>query len=111
MAQTKITKFPPWLTKRDNGVEKRYIRIGVYNILKVQKKYQRELIMALDIFEHPEMVFTSYTGNYKDRGCLNTSFRRFLKGTEFEFMTLHCLRHSNATLLLNSGVGAFTHKI
>ena len=57
MAQTKITKFPPWLTKRDNGVEKRYIRIGVYNILKVQKKYQRELIMALDIFEHPEMVF------------------------------------------------------
>ncbi|MDO4513957.1 MAG: tyrosine-type recombinase/integrase, partial [Lachnospiraceae bacterium] len=29
---------------------------------------------------------------------------RYLKGTDFEFMTLHCLRHTNATLLLNSGV-------
>lgn len=29
---------------------------------------------------------------------------RFLKGTEFEFLTLHQLRHCNATLLLNSGV-------
>ena len=50
------------------------------------------------------MVFTSASGNYKDRSCLNTGFKRFLKGTEFEFLTLHCLQHTNATLLLNSGV-------
>ena len=35
---------------------------------------------------------------------LNTSLRRFLKGSNLEFLTLHCLRHSNATLLLNAGV-------
>ena len=50
------------------------------------------------------MVFTSETGNYKDRSTLNTSFRRKLKGTEFEFMTLHKLRHSTATFLLNTGI-------
>ena len=55
-------------------------------------------------FAHPEMVFTSDLGNYKDRSALNTSFRRFLKGTEFDFLTLHSLRHCNATLLLNAGV-------
>ncbi|MGN0280505.1 MAG: tyrosine-type recombinase/integrase [Lachnospiraceae bacterium] len=76
----------------------------VHDLLKLQRKYPLELSMALPVFNHPEMVFTSSQGNYKDRSCLNTSFRKFLRGTEFEFMTLHCLRHSNATLLLNSGV-------
>lgn len=76
----------------------------VYDLLKLQKKYILELQLAIKEFAHPEMVFTSANGNYKDRSCLNTSFRRHLKGTDFEFMTLHCLRHSNATLLLNSGV-------
>ena len=55
-------------------------------------------------FQTPEMVFTSANGNYRDRSALRTSFKRFLKGTEFEFLTLHQLRHCNATLLLNSGV-------
>lgn len=82
-----------------------YITNDLLNILKEHKKKQHELAFALGgQFEHPEMVFTSELGNYKDRSGLNTSFKRFLKGTGFEFMTLHCLRHSNATLLLNSGV-------
>lgn len=50
------------------------------------------------------MAFTSANGSYRDRSALRTSFKRFLKGTEFEFLTLHQLRHCNATLLLNSGV-------
>ena len=74
-------------------------------ILKEHRAKQREIIFALGKdYAHPEMVFTSELGNYKDRSCLNTSFKRHLKKTKFTFMTLHCLRHSNATLLLNSGV-------
>lgn len=57
-----------------------------------------------DTISHPEIVFTSDTGNYKDRSSLNTSFRRRIKGTTFDFLTLHSLRHCNTTLLLNSGV-------
>lgn len=95
-----------FLTTPKTKGSKRIITMNstVYDLLKIQRKYQMELRMMLETFEHSEMVFTSSLGNYKDRSCLNTSFRRFLKGTDFEFMTLHCLRHSNATLLLNSGV-------
>ena len=83
-----------------------YMSDSLVELLKEHKRKQHELIFAIGKkdFAHPEMVFTSALGNYKDRSCLNTSLKRFLKGTEFEFMTLHCLRHSNATLLLNSGV-------
>ena len=82
-----------------------YITDDLLEILKEHRRKQHELAFALNgQFAHPEMVFTSELGNYKDRSCLNTSFKRFLKGTGFEFMTIHCLRHSNATLLLNSGV-------
>ena len=73
-------------------------------LLKEQRKHQLELQLAVKDFPHPEMVFTSANGNYKDRSSLNTSLRRFLKGSNLKFLTLHCLRHSNATLLLNAGV-------
>ena len=76
----------------------------VADLFREQRKYQLNLQMSLKDFPHPEMVFTSANGNYKDRSCLNTSLRRFVNGTKLDFLTLHCLRHSNATLLLNSGV-------
>ena len=69
-----------------------------------QRQYQEQLIETIDGFAHPELVFTSASGNFRDRSSLNTSFKRFLRGTGFEFLTLHQLRHCNATLLLNSGV-------
>ena len=50
------------------------------------------------------MVFVSARGNYRDRNSVYQSLKRFTRGTEFEDMTLHQLRHCNATLLLNSGV-------
>ena len=73
-------------------------------LLLEHRKHQFELMQAVQPFEHGEMVFTSERGNYKDRSCLNTGFKRFLKGTEFEGLTLHCLRHCNATLLIAAGV-------
>ena len=96
-----------FLTTPKTKNSKRTIAISqsVADLLQEHRRHQWELQIILGSdFSHPEMVFTSDRGNYKDRSCLNTSFRRFLKGTEFEFLTLHCLRHCNATLLLNSGV-------
>lgn len=82
-----------------------YINDSLLEILTEYERHQKMLnhMLGKDC-KHPEMVFTSELGNYKDRSCLNTSFRKVLKGTEFEFMTLHCLRHSNATFLLNKGL-------
>lgn len=75
-------------------------------ILLEQKAYIEKLKTILgDDFAHPEMVFVSALGNYRDRNSVYHSLKRFTKGTEFEDMTLHQLRHCNATMLLNSGIG------
>lgn len=77
----------------------------VADILREQKAYTEELKTALgDNYAHPETVFPSANGNYRDRSSVLTSLKRFTKGTEFEHMTLHKLRHCNATMLLNMGV-------
>lgn len=74
-------------------------------ILKEQHKYVEQLKQALGTsFAHPEMVFPSAKGNYRDRSSVLTSLKRMTKGTEFSHMTLHKLRHCNATMLLNMGV-------
>ena len=68
-----------------------------------------ELAGALgDSFAHPEMVFSSANGNYRDRSALRTSFKRFLKGTEYEFLTLHQLRHLHASLLIGAEIDPTT---
>lgn len=75
------------------------------SIFREQKAYIARMSAALGKnFAHPEMVFTSALGNYRDRNSVYHSLKRFTKGTEFENLTLHQLRHCNATLLLNSGV-------
>lgn len=94
------------LTTPKTKGSKRIIHMSatVCNLLKEHRIHQFELQCCLESFAHPEMVFTSGLGNYKDRSSLNTALRRHLINTEFDFMTLHKLRHSNATLLLNAGV-------
>lgn len=77
----------------------------VEKYLMEQREYVEKLKTALgDKYAHPEMVFPSGQGNYRDRNSVLHSLKRMTKGTEFEDMTLHKLRHCNATLLLNSGV-------
>lgn len=77
----------------------------VEKLLKEQKVYTDSLKDVLgDNYAHPEMIFPSGQGNYRDRSSVYHSLKRMTAGTEFEDMTLHKLRHCNATLLLNSGV-------
>lgn len=77
----------------------------VEKLLKEQKAYTDSLKGVLgDNYAHPEMIFPSGQGNYRDRSSVYHSLKRMTTGTEFEDMTLHKLRHCNATLLLNSGV-------
>ena len=74
-------------------------------ILKEQREYVNQMKTALGSeYTHSEMVFPSAKGNYRDRSSVLTSLKRMTKGTEFEHMTLHKLRHCNATMLLNAGI-------
>ena len=77
----------------------------VEKYLREQQTYVDQLKGSLgNKYAHPEMVFPSGLGNYRDRGSVYHSLKSMTKGSEFEDMTLHKLRHCNATLLLNSGV-------
>ena len=86
----------------------RTIAISDYlkNVLLEHKEKQQEKIAKIGsaYYKYPELVFTSETGNYKDRHQLLKTFKRFIKDTDFCNITLHGLRHANATLLLYNGV-------
>lgn len=74
-------------------------------ILHEQFEYVNQLKKALGKnYAHTEMVFPSAKGDYRNRNSVLTSLKRFMRGTEFEQMTLHILRHCYATMLLNAGV-------
>ena len=93
-------------TKTKSSVRTIAISPTVKAILLDQKKRHMELVHVLgDHIQHPEMVFVSPTsGGYVSRNALSSRFQRLVAGTAIDFMTLHMLRHSNASLLLNSGV-------
>ena len=55
-------------------------------------------------FPHPEMVFTTPKGNFIDHNYTARKFKQFVAGTSFSAITLHSLRHANATLMLAAGV-------
>ncbi|MBO5247509.1 MAG: tyrosine-type recombinase/integrase [Eubacterium sp.] len=134
MARTKKTPFPPWFTTRADGIEKRYIRLGVtltsseafrdlsnsavriYLNMMMEAggnkdftfpchKYINYMSKQTFFTARTELVNHGFiTIKQNNRSCLNTQLKRFLKGTKFEYLTLHKLRHTNATLLLNNGV-------
>lgn len=95
-----------FLTTPKSKTSQRYIAMGttVRELLLEHKTHQQELIQAMPNFPHPEMVFTSNRGNYKSYSNLYEQFKHFLNGSGLEFLTLHSLRHCNATLLINNGV-------
>ncbi len=96
-----------WLQPPKTATSNRYIALSdiLADIFKKQKEYNEEKLSKLGkLYARPEMVFTTESGNFVDRSGLNTQFRRFVKGTDFDFITLHSLRHCNATLLINSGI-------
>lgn len=96
-----------WLQPPKTKTSNRYIALSdtLAKLFLEQKQYNDEKIAKLgNDYKYAEMVFTTDSGNYVDRSGLNTQFRRFVKNTPFDFITLHSLRHCNATLLINSGI-------
>jgi integrase len=81
----------------------------VMEILMRHKEEQEKLkAIAGDAWIHPEMVFTNHTGDFFNKGYLNTQFRKFIAKHREELglsenLTVHGLRHTNASLLLYAG--------
>ena len=86
---------------------KRYIALGKELKQLLLNHQYRQSVVSQEIgkgFNPNNLVFTSRTGNFKDRRQLLREFKAFIKGTSFDDLTLHKLRHANATMLLAEGV-------
>lgn len=77
----------------------------VYNLLQQVKAEQDKMKQALkDMWQDLNLVFTQDTGGYIQRANINNRLNSLKKGTNYEYITVHSLRHANATLLLMNGV-------
>lgn len=78
---------------------------AVMKMIRFHQQEQQNIKDQLgDLWKQTTLVFTSQMGNFYDRSFLNKQFKEFLKANELPPITLHDLRHCNATLLINSGV-------
>lgn len=96
-----------WLQPPKTKTSNRYLALSdtLAEIFIKQKQHNDDKISKLGSdYQYPELVFATLSGNYVDRSGLNTQFRRFVKKTDFDFISLHSLRHCNATLLINNGI-------
>lgn len=96
-----------WLQPPKTAKSNRFIALSdtLSELFLKQKQCIDEKIKIFgNEYIHPEMIFTTYNGNYIDRSNLNTQFKKAVKNTDFNFATLHSLRHCNATLLINNGI-------
>ena len=96
-----------WLDEPKTQKSRRVIAMSAELAELLKNHYTRQQIIKNSVkydFNPLDMVFTSQTGDFKDRSGLLREFKRFIKDTDFSFATLHMLRHANATLLLNNGV-------
>jgi integrase len=77
-------------------------------LLKHREEQDKEKAIVGAAWAHPEMVFTTCLGQWYDRNRLNDQFQRYIQdhrealGLDHK-MTVHGLRHTNASLLLYAG--------
>jgi integrase len=89
------------------ATSRRSIRIpaGVCDLFKEQKTLQAARRLKLgDQWQNSGYIFTAWNGAALNPTTLTSSFDRFRKKHDLTGITLHGLRHTNATLLIANGV-------
>lgn len=95
--------------KTDNSLRTIKVNEFVIAMLKEHKEKQEEAKKFVGkAWKQPDMMFISSTGNNYDRSLLNSQFTRFLKKNKMPHLTLHGLRHTYASILMDNGVGIKT---
>lgn len=91
--------------KTENSYRTLGMNNAIYHLLKLTKKEQNVRKRELkNQYEDHNLVFSQVTGNYIYRTEINNRLNTIKKETDYEYITVHFLRHANATLLLNNGV-------
>lgn len=90
-----------------NDTSYRTLKLGEYSmsLLKRHKEEQDKLKeIVCDAWKHPDLIFTNEIGEYLDYGGINNKLKKLLVENDLPCITVHALRHSNASLLINNGV-------
>lgn len=94
-----------------NQSSRRVLKIsnGLITILKVYRGHQRERRLQLgDQWQECGRIFTAWNGQPIHPDTITTWFSVFVKKNHLPNITLHSLRHTNATLLIAAGVNVKT---
>lgn len=93
---------------KTSGSERRIV-LPEY-IIDLLKEHRRKQTLGRfksgGICEAPEAVFTNKSGNYLISANLNSKLHRLCRDNELPDIHLHSLRHTHASLLINSNVTA-----
>lgn len=96
-----ITKEP----KNKSSIRTNKYPSVLFKLLKDYKVWQaRERLKLGDRWNDTDRLFTTYDGLPMHPNTLNTWLKKFLENTNLPRITVHSLRHTNATLLIAGGV-------
>ncbi len=77
----------------------------IINLLKKHKKLQEKYSRGLgDTWINRGAVFTNLTGNYTSRSYIGRKIKLVLESADLPPLKLHSLRHTHASILINSGI-------
>lgn len=85
----------------------RVLKLGTYTReLLLRHKREQDKLKAIvgDNWTHPDIVFTSVIGNFYDRSYVNKELKKILANNDMPIISVHGLRHSNASLMINNGI-------
>ena len=100
-----ITKEP----KTKSGFRKFTLSKTACDMLKEYRSWQlRQRLMIGDIWEDNDRLFTSWNGHPIYPDTITDWFSKFIKKSGLPYVTLHSLRHTNATLMIAEGTDVCT---
>lgn len=103
--KTMITKEP----KTKSGIRHFSLSIHACILLKKYRRWQLEQkFNAGDRWEESDRLFTSWNGKPIHPDTVTDWFSKFIKRSGLPYVTLHSLRHTNATLMIAEGTDVCT---
>lgn len=103
--KTMITKEP----KTKSGIRHFTLSTTACNLLKQYKIWQTEQRLKMgDAWQDCDRLFTSWNGTPIHPDTISSWFSKFIKRNNFNYVTLHSLRHTNATLMIAEGTDVCT---
>lgn len=92
-------------TKNESSVRSIKTPESAMQMLKDYRVWQNERrLMIGDRWENHDRLFTTATGSPIHPDTISGWFADFIKRNDLPHVTIHSLRHTNATLMINSGV-------